>query len=141
MAHYGRVFGESSIYIKNTLIYASLAGLIDVVVGGAIAYLVLRTKIVGRRWLDWAATSALAIPGVVLGIGYLRTFYGVTLPDGTPLATLVGHGRAGARHPPPALCTAGLLRRLAAGVGIAGGGAGKSRVPPSSGPSAASCCR
>ncbi|GLS34719.1 ABC transporter permease [Mesorhizobium tianshanense] len=88
VAHYGRVFGESSLYIKNTLIYASLAGLIDVAVGGAIAYLVLRTRIVGRRWLDWAATSALAIPGVVLGIGYLRTFYGVTLPDGTPLAAL-----------------------------------------------------
>ena len=88
LAHYGRVFGESSIYIKNTLIYATLAGLIDVVVGGTIAYLVLRTKIIGRRWLDWAATSALAIPGVVLGIGYLRTFYGVSLPDGTPLATL-----------------------------------------------------
>jgi iron(III) transport system permease protein len=88
MVHYARVFDESSVYIKNTLIYASLAGLIDVVIGGAIAYLVLRTKVVGRRWLDWAATSALAIPGVVLGIGYLRTFYGVTLPDGTPLATL-----------------------------------------------------
>jgi len=27
-------------------------------------------------------------PGVVLGIGYLRTFYGVTLPGGQPLATL-----------------------------------------------------
>jgi iron(III) transport system permease protein len=88
MANYGRVIGESSIYIKNTLIYASLAGLIDVVLGGAIAYLVLRTKIIGRAWLDWAAMSALAIPGVVLGIGYLRTYYGVTLPDGTPLATL-----------------------------------------------------
>lgn len=88
MAHYARVFGESSIYIKNTLIYATLAGLIDVVIGGAIAYIVLRTKIIGRRWLDWAATAALAIPGVVLGIGYLRTFYGITLPGGTPLATL-----------------------------------------------------
>jgi len=88
MANYGRVIGESSVYIKNTLIYASLAGLIDVVLGGAIAYLVLRTKIIGRAWLDWAAMSALAIPGVVLGIGYLRTYYGVTLPDGTPLATL-----------------------------------------------------
>lgn len=88
MANYGRVIGESSVYIKNTLIYASLAGLIDVVLGGAIAYLVLRTKTIGRAWLDWAAMSALAIPGVVLGIGYLRTYYGVTLPDGTPLATL-----------------------------------------------------
>jgi iron(III) transport system permease protein len=88
LAHYGRVFGESSVYIKNTLIYASLAGLIDVVLGTAIAYLVLRTKLIGREWLDWAASAALAIPGVVLGIGYLRSFYGVSLPDGQPLATL-----------------------------------------------------
>lgn len=87
-AHYARVFGESSLYIKNTLIYATLAGGIDIVLGVAIAYLVLRTKLIGREWLDWGATAALAIPGVVLGIGYLRTFYGVTLPDGTPLASL-----------------------------------------------------
>lgn len=88
LAHYARVFGESSIYIKNTLIYASLAGAIDIVLGVAIAYLVLRTRLIGREWLDWMATAALAIPGVVLGIGYLRTFYGVSLPDGTPLASL-----------------------------------------------------
>jgi iron(III) transport system permease protein len=87
-AHYARVFGESSVYIKNTLIYATLAGGIDIMLGVAIAYLVLRTKLIGREWLDWAASAALAIPGVVLGIGYLRTFYGVTLPDGTPLASL-----------------------------------------------------
>ncbi|MDP3411537.1 iron ABC transporter permease [Bosea sp. (in: a-proteobacteria)] len=87
-AHYARVFGESSVYITNTLIYATLAGGIDIVLGVAIAYLVLRTKLIGREWLDWAASAALAIPGVVLGIGYLRTFYGVTLPDGTPLASL-----------------------------------------------------
>ena len=87
LAHYGRVFGESSVYIKNTLIYATLAGLIDVVLGVGIAYLVLRTRLVGRQWLDWAAMAALAIPGLVLGIGYLRTYYDLNLPDGTPLAT------------------------------------------------------
>ena len=27
------------------------------------------------------------MPGVVIGIGYLRTFYDVTLPNGAPLAT------------------------------------------------------
>ncbi len=86
VAHYARVFSESSVFIKNTLLYATLAGLIDVVVGGAIAYLVLRTKLIGRHWLDWAASAALAVPGVVLGIGYLRTFYNVQLPDGRPLA-------------------------------------------------------
>jgi iron(III) transport system permease protein len=88
LAHYARVFGESSIYIKNTLIYASLAGLIDILVGTAIAYLILRTKLIGRAGLDWIASAALAIPGVVLGIGYLRTYYGLQLWDGTPVASL-----------------------------------------------------
>jgi iron(III) transport system permease protein len=87
-AHYARVFGESSTYIANTLVYASLAGAIDVVLGTAIAYLVLRTRLVAREWLDWTAMAALAIPGLVLGIGYLRCFYGVQLPGGQPLATL-----------------------------------------------------
>ena len=86
--HYKTVFSESAGYIKNTIIYAGLAAGIDVVVGGAIAYIVLRTRLAGRHGLDLLATAALAVPGVVLGIGYLRAFYGVTLPDGTPMATL-----------------------------------------------------
>jgi iron(III) transport system permease protein len=88
VAHYARVLGDSSVYITNTLLYSSLAAAIDVVLGGAIAYLVLRTRLPGRGALDWGAGAALAVPGVVLGIGYLRAFYGVKLPDGTPLAAL-----------------------------------------------------
>ena len=61
---------------------------LDVVLGGAIASLVLRPRLPGRTILDWGAGAALAVPGVVLGIGYLRAFYGVRLPDGTPLAAL-----------------------------------------------------
>ena len=88
LAHYARVLGDSSAYIENTLLYAGLAAAIDVAIGGAIAYLVLRTRLPGRQMLDWTAGAALAVPGVVLGIGYLRAFYGVTLPGGVPLATL-----------------------------------------------------
>jgi iron(III) transport system permease protein len=88
LAHYSKVFEESAVYMKNTVLYAGLAAAIDIVLGVAIAYLVLRTKLIGRQWLDYGAMAALAVPGVVLGIGYLRSFYGVTLPDGTPLATL-----------------------------------------------------
>jgi iron(III) transport system permease protein len=87
-AHYARVLGDSSTYITNTLLYSGLAAAIDVVLGGVIAYLVLRTRLPGRTILDWGAGAALAVPGVVLGIGYLRAFYGVRLPDGTPLAAL-----------------------------------------------------
>jgi iron(III) transport system permease protein len=88
LAHYARVLGDSSLYIKNTLLYAGLAAALDVAIGGAIAYLVLRTRLPGRQMLDWLAGAALAVPGVVLGIGYLRAFYGITLPGGAPLATL-----------------------------------------------------
>ena len=87
LAHYARVFSDSGGYIWNTLLYASIAAGIDVVIGGAIAYLVLRTKLPFRHWLDGAAMAALAVPGVVLGIGYLRAFYGITLPGGGSLAT------------------------------------------------------
>lgn len=90
LAHFARVLGEGAPYIRNTLIYASLAALLDVALGVAVAHLLLRTRLPGRRALDWVAGAALAVPGVVLGIGYLRAFFGVTLPDGRPLATLWG---------------------------------------------------
>jgi len=80
LAHYQTVFTQSPHMIGNTLLYCGLAALIDVTIGTAIAYIILRTRLPGRQMLDWAASAALAIPGVVLAIGYLRTFRGVELP-------------------------------------------------------------
>lgn len=88
LAHYGRVLTESAQFIWNTLLYASLAGLIGVTIGTAIAYIVLRTRVPGREWLDYTASAALAVPGVVLGIGYLRAYYGVSLPGGQSVTSL-----------------------------------------------------
>ncbi len=79
-SHYFQVFGSAFQYISNTLIYAGIAATLDVVLGTAIAYIVWRTDVVGRKWLDYGATAALAVPGVVLGIGYLRTFSSVDVP-------------------------------------------------------------
>jgi iron(III) transport system permease protein len=78
--HYKTVLVDSPRMIVNTLLYCGLAALIDVVLGTAIAYLILRTKVPGRQLLDLMASAALAIPGIVLAIGYLRTFKGVTFP-------------------------------------------------------------
>ncbi len=78
--HYVSVFRTATDYINNTLLYASIAATIDVVFATAIAYVVWRTKLVGRQWLDYAAMGAVAIPGVVLGIGYLRTFVEFNVP-------------------------------------------------------------
>lgn len=79
-AHYLRVVSSSYQFITNTLLYAGLAAAIDVCFGTAIAYVVWRTKLIGRQWLDYIAMGAVAIPGVVLGIGYLRTFYEFNVP-------------------------------------------------------------
>ena len=80
LAHFGTVFTQSPRMIGNTLLYCGLAALIDVVIGTAIAYIVLRTRLPGRQLLDWTASAALAIPGVVLAIGYLRAFRGLEMP-------------------------------------------------------------
>ncbi len=88
LENFSTMFSQSGVYIKNTLVYAGLAALIDVILATAIAYIVLRTKIIGRQWLDYMATAALAVPGVVLGIGYLRTFNDLEVPlVGKPLAS------------------------------------------------------
>jgi iron(III) transport system permease protein len=78
--HYRTVFTDSPRMIGNTLLYCGLAALADVVIGTAIAYIILRTKLPGRQLLDWTASAALAVPGIVLAIGYLRTFRSWELP-------------------------------------------------------------
>ena len=80
LEHYATVFGDARGMMANTLLYCVLAAGLDVVIGTAIAYLILRTRLPGRQWLDHLASAALAIPGLVLAIGYLRLFKGVTLP-------------------------------------------------------------
>ena len=80
LEHYATVFTDARGMMANTLLYCLLAAGLDVVIGTAIAYLILRTNLPGRRWLDYMASAALAIPGLVLAIGYLRLFKGVNLP-------------------------------------------------------------
>jgi iron(III) transport system permease protein len=80
LQHYATVFNDSGRMIANTLLYCGLAAGIDVILGTAIAYLILRTGLPGRQWFDWAASAALAIPGLVLAIGYLRVFKGLEIP-------------------------------------------------------------
>ena len=88
LKHYGEVFSTAMPYITNTLLYAGLAALFDVIAGTAIAYIVWRTRLPGRKLLDYLGTAAVAIPGVVLGIGYLRLFHDVQVPlVGKPLAS------------------------------------------------------
>ena len=87
LAHYATVFADAGGMIRNTLVYCGLAALLDVVIGVTVAYLILRTRLPARQWLDWIATASLAVPGLVLAIGYLRLYKGVTLPGTEVLLT------------------------------------------------------
>ena len=57
--------------IANSLKYAGLATIIDVFLGVAIAYIIVRTQLPGRKILDTVAMLPLAVPGLVLAFGYL----------------------------------------------------------------------
>ncbi|MSP36819.1 MAG: iron ABC transporter permease [Limnohabitans sp.] len=87
LEHYATVFEDASGMIQNTLIYCGLAAGLDVLLGVTIAYLILRTKLPARQWLDWIATASLAVPGIVLAIGFLRVFRGVMVPGTDVLLT------------------------------------------------------
>lgn len=80
--------------IQNSLKYASLATLVDLVLGVAIAWVVVRTKMIGREILDALAMLPLAVPGLVLAFGYLAMtqpgkMFGFMNPAADPLLILV----------------------------------------------------
>ncbi len=57
--------------IGNSLKFASISSIIDVILGIAIAYVIVRSKIKGRALLDFLSMMPLAVPGLVLAFGYL----------------------------------------------------------------------
>ena len=75
-------------FVKNTLLYTILAAGLDVFLGAIIAFLLIRSRVWGRNVLDAVATLPIAIPGVVLAVGYLRVFHGWDFPGlGAPLTS------------------------------------------------------
>lgn len=85
-SNFTRVFSDAPKMILNTVVYATLAALIDIFLGAIISFILLRGRMLGRTILDFIATLPLAIPGVVLAIGYLRIFHTIDLPIiGKPL--------------------------------------------------------
>lgn len=57
--------------IASSLKYASISTVIDLVLGVALAYVIVRSKVAGRSVLDFLAMLPLAVPGLVLAFGYL----------------------------------------------------------------------
>lgn len=78
--HYAYIINETPRYLTNSFLFSGLAASIDLVIGVMTALLLARTRIFGRNMLDGLVTMALAIPGIVFGVGYLRAFHRFELP-------------------------------------------------------------
>lgn len=80
--------------IANSLRFASISTVVDLILGVAIAYVVVRSRIPGRQVLDFLAMLPLAVPGLVLAFGYLAMsqegkFFGFLNPTKDPTILLI----------------------------------------------------
>lgn len=57
--------------IRNSLLFSSLAVCFDIALGIAIAFVVVRSNLRIRSWLDTMAMIPLAVPGLVMAFGFL----------------------------------------------------------------------
>ncbi|MFZ4573791.1 MAG: ABC transporter permease, partial [Phycisphaerales bacterium] len=72
-SHYSEALGAPDSFrsILNSLKLATGAMMLDVVVGIVIAYLLVRTRVIGRNVLDALCMLPLAVPGLVMAFGYV----------------------------------------------------------------------
>ncbi len=74
------VISETPLYIVNSFRFSGVALVMDLILGLVIAFLLARTRVPGRDLMDGLVTMILAVPGIVVGIGYLRGFHKLIIP-------------------------------------------------------------
>lgn len=74
LEHFKYVFSLGWEPIKNSMILATASAPIAGILGMVIAYLVVRQKFAGKRLMEFSSMLTFAIPGTVLGMGYVFSF-------------------------------------------------------------------
>lgn len=72
--HYEYVLSIGKDAILDTTLLSIVATPIAGLLGMVIAYLVVRKKFIGRGFINFASLLSIAVPGTVIGIGYILTF-------------------------------------------------------------------
>ncbi len=74
LKNFSYVFSTGATYLINTLKLAGIATPAGGMLGILIAYLVTRKKFPGRRAMDFLSMLNFAVPGIIVGIGYVLAF-------------------------------------------------------------------
>jgi len=72
--HYIEMFQVAKDYILDSLTLSSLATPIAGILGIFISFLVIRKKFIGRGAMEFISMLTFAVPGTVVGIGYILAF-------------------------------------------------------------------
>jgi len=73
-SNYIAMFDVGKDYIIDSLTLSTLATPITGIVGMFIAFLVIRKKFIGREVMEFVSMLTFAVPGTVVGIGYILAF-------------------------------------------------------------------
>ncbi|HSB70911.1 MAG TPA: iron ABC transporter permease [Candidatus Methylomirabilis sp.] len=74
LRNFGYVFGVGAQAITDTVTIAVTASPLSGLLGMAIAFLVIRRRFPGRRAMEFISILNFAVPGTVIGIGYILAF-------------------------------------------------------------------
>jgi iron(III) transport system permease protein len=72
--HFRYVFSVGFKAVRDTLLIAGLSAPAAGLLGMVIAFLVMRKRFPGRRFMEAASMLSFAVPGTVIGIGYIMAF-------------------------------------------------------------------
>ena len=65
---------DSNLAIYNSIKVSLIAAFIGAIIGTLLAYVIVRGKFFGRSFIEMVSLSGFALPGTVIGIGYLLAF-------------------------------------------------------------------
>jgi len=74
LAHFKYVFNLGLEPLKDTTLLSIYATPITGILGMIIAFLIVRKRFVGRSFIEFTSLLAMAVPGTVLGLGYISAY-------------------------------------------------------------------
>lgn len=74
LGNFARIFRVGLKAIRDTLIIAGISTPMTGLIGMMIAFLVVRKNFPGKRYMEFVSMLSFAVPGTVIGIGYILAF-------------------------------------------------------------------